>query len=245
MAVIGKDPIPTGFDAINTGGCNFGEPISSIRLELRQCAPDIWEGCTTGSDDASQVVVIPLRERQDALPFPLEGFPVPLVDPGLPEGFYHRQVSAITPDGRATRVRGMENVHLVHGPGSATANFLRHQGRWLRLGVDDYTYTGIWLCACPPEYTTAVQVTVRDGRIADVAPEDPAIGAVPEPERYLVENVFDLLQDAYARNADRVSVEYDGPFGYPRTFLITYDLQRAWEEVGGALRDLTPVRPQV
>ena len=241
MAVIGKDPIPTGFDAINTGGCNFQEPIASIRLELWQCAPSIWDGCTTGTNYASQVVVIPVREPQDILPFPLVDFSVPLVDAGLPEGFYFRQVTALTPDGRAIRVRGMESVHLVHDPGSLHANFLRHQGRWLRLGVDDYTYTGVWLCACPPEFRAEVQVIVLGGRIASVVPTDPAIGDIPEPERYLVENVFDLLQDAITRNADRISVDYDELFGYPETLLITYDLLTDEGTIGTALRDLTPL----
>ena len=243
MAVIGKDSIPTGFDAINNGGCNFREPISSIRIELWQCAPNIWDGCTIGGNYESQIVVIPVREPQDVLPFPLVGFSVPLIDAGLPEGEYARRVIVFTPEGKAIQVYGMERVHLVHDPGSALANFLRHQGRWFRLGIDDYTYAGLWFCACPPEYTAAVQVAVLNGRIADVAPEDPAIGTVPEPERYLVRNVFDLLQDAITRNADRISVEYHERVGYPRTFLITYDLLTDEGTIGGALRDLTPLRP--
>ena len=246
MAVIGKDPIPTGFDAINTGGCDFREPVSSIRIELWQCDPSPWDGCTTGAGYESQIVVIPITEPQDVLPFPLAGFDglsVPLIDPGLPEGEYVRRVIAITPDGKAIQVSNMENVHLVHDPGSDQANLLRHQGRWIRIGVDDYTYSGFWLCSCPPEYSAAVQVTVRDGRITDVTPANPDIGSIPEPERYLVENVFDLLQDAITRNADRISVDYDGPFGYPLTLLITHDYLADGDSIGTALRNLTPLRP--
>lgn len=55
--------------------------------------------------------------------------------------------------------------------------------------------------------------------------------------------MFDLLQDAITRNADRISVDYDGPFGYPETFLITYDYLADTGSVGAALRDLTPLQP--
>ena len=239
MAVIGKDPIPTGFDAINSGGCNLRVPISSIRLELWQCDPNPWDGCMTGTGYESQIVVIPIPQPTDVFPFPLDGFAVPPIDAGLPEGEYARRVIAITGDGTAIQVSNMERVHLVHDPGSLQANLLRHQGRWMRLEVADYTYTGVWLCSCPPEYRAIVQVTVRDGRIADVTPEDPAVGSIPEPERYLVEDVFDLLQDAITRDADRISVDYHERAGYPETFLITYDYMTG-EAVGAALRDLTP-----
>ena len=243
MAVIGKDPIPTGFDAINTGGCDFGEPISSVRIELWQCDPRPWDGCTTGAGYESQVAVVPVPGGGNVLPFPFDDLRAPLIDTGLPDGTYHRQVTAITPEGNAIHVPGMEDVHLVRDPGSLQADLLQHLGRWMRLGVADYTYTGVYLCACPPEYRAIVHVTVRDGRIAGVTPEDPAVGSIPEPERYLVENVFDLLQDAVTRNADRISVDYHERAGYPETFLITYDYQATGDEVGGALRDLTPLRP--
>ncbi len=243
MAVIGKDPIPTAFDAINTGGCDAGQPVTALRIELWQCDPDPWDGCTSGTGYESQQAVVPLPEPGNVFPLPLVDLPLPPIDASLPEGEYARRVVAITPDGSEIQVLGLENVHLVHDPNSLLADFLRHRGRWIKLGVADYTYTGVWLCACPPEYRAIVQVTVLNGRIADVTSEDPAVGAIPEPERYLVENVFDLLQDAITRNADRISVDYHERAGYPETFLVTYDYQATGDEVGGALRDLTPLLP--
>ena len=47
----------------------------------------------------------------------------------------------------------MESVHLVREPGSLQADLLRHRGRWMRLGVADYTYDGVWLCSLPPPST--------------------------------------------------------------------------------------------
>ena len=242
MAVIGKDPIPTAFDAINSGGCNFRMQVSSIRLELWQCDPDPWDGCTTGTGYESQIVVIPIPEPTDVFPFPLENLPVPLIDAGLPEGEYARRLIVISGDGTAIQVSGIERVHLVHEPGSLQADLLRHRGRWMRLGVADYTYDGVWLCSCPPEYQAVARVTVRDSRIAEITPENPDIDSIPEPERFLVENVFDLLQEGITRDAARISVDYDELFGYPETLVITYDYMTG-EHVGAALRDLTPLQP--
>ena len=239
MAVIGNDPIPTGFDAINSGGCNFRVPVSSIRIELWQCDPNPWDGCKTGAGYESQRVVIPIPQPTNVFPFPLGDLPVPLIDAGLPEGEYFRRVTAISTDGHAIQVSGIENVHLVHEPDSLQAALLRHQGRWIRTGIDDYTYTGRWLCPCPPEYQAGAWVTVRDGRIADIAPEDPDIGSIPEPERFLVTEVFNLLQDAITRDAARISVDYDQRYGNPVTLLITYDYLSG-DAIGAALTNLTP-----
>ena len=97
----------------------------------------------------------------------------------------------------------------------------------------------MWLCSCPPEYQAVARVTVRDSRIAELTPENPDIDSIPEPERFLVENVFDLLQEGITRDAARISVDYDELFGYPETLVITYDYMTG-EAVGAALRDLTP-----
>ena len=206
MAVIGKGPIPTAFDAINSGGCNFRMQVSSIRLELWQCDPDPWDGCTTGAGYESQIVVIPIPEPTDVFPFPLENLPVPLIDAGLPEGEYARRVIAISGDGTAIQVSNMESVHLVHEPGSLQADLLRHRGRWMRLGVADYTYDGVWLCSCPPpEYQAVARVTVRDSRIAEITPENPDIGSIPEPERFLVTRTYSISCRTASRGMPRAS----------------------------------------
>ena len=173
MAVIGNDPIPTGFDAINSGGCNFRVPVSSIRIELWQCDPNPWDGCKTGAGYDHREWSIPIPEPTDVFPFPLENLPVAAHRRRLPEGEYARRVIAISGDGTAIQVSGIENVHLVHEPGSLQAALLRHRGRWMRLGVADYTYDGVWLCSCPPEYQAGARVTVQDGRIADITPLRP------------------------------------------------------------------------
>ena len=242
MAVIGRDPVPTAFDAVSSTECSAAEPVSAIRVKLSQCDPNVRDGCRTGTPYESQVAVIPFPEPRNNFTLPLDEFPVPPVDAGLPEGRYLHQMTVIAESGAEVEVRGLFVVHLVYDPNSLQAELWRHQGRWRRTGFAmDYTYTGLWFCSCPPEYTAVVQVSVRGGRIADVTPENPEVGAVPEPDRYLVENVFGLLQDAITSNADRISMEYDERFGYPRTFLVSYDYTKAGDEVGGALRNLTPL----
>jgi hypothetical protein len=72
-------------------------------------------------------------------------------------------------------------------------------------------------------------VTVRDEAVAEATYEGEPI----ETDRVLtVEALLELLQDAYARGAERVDVTYDPEWGYPTSLYIDYDARIADEEVG-------------
>ena len=58
MAVIGQDPVPTAFDAINGGGCDFNVAIHAVRIEL------------TGSGHSRTVDIrLPALARNLGVPF--------------------------------------------------------------------------------------------------------------------------------------------------------------------------------
>ncbi len=104
--------------------------------------------------------------------------------------------------------------------------------RWEAQGISDYTYDIRRNCFCG--HVNPVRVTVRDGqriRAYDLERELELIGE--EATWYpTVDGLFDILEDAYARDAFSVRVEYDPQMGYPTSFFIDYSENMADEELG-------------
>ena len=109
------------------------------------------------------------------------------------------------------------------------------RARWQALGLNDYTYDVQRICFCP--FREGVRVTVVDGAVAGAT--DLATGEVLEPNEvqwYLtIDDLFDLVQDAYDRNAHEVQVEFDPSRGYPTRIYIDYSEMIADEELGFTL----------
>ena len=103
-AVIGQDPIPTSFDAINLGGCSFAVPVTSIRLELI-------------GEHASQTELVELDRpvTEIRIPFP-DSVRVPIIDADLKEGTYRRRVTVIAASGASAEIEGFHDIRLVAAP---------------------------------------------------------------------------------------------------------------------------------
>jgi hypothetical protein len=86
-AVLGKDPIPTGFDSANSGTCTFSRPIKSITIQLLHT-----EGPVAGTEAYSQKVT--LEKPTAEVRFPLtSGLEPPVLSSKLQPGKYHRVMS--------------------------------------------------------------------------------------------------------------------------------------------------------
>jgi hypothetical protein len=79
-----------------------------------------------------------------------------------------------------------------------------------------------------------VRVTVKDGVITGVTELASEVARDPETFR-TIDGLFDLVQDAYARDAHEVQVEFDPGRGYPTRIWIDYVQMMADEEVGFTL----------
>ena len=68
----GVDPIPSGFDAVNSAGCHFESPASLVTLELHRSGKKVFaQGI--GLDPGIPIVRFPLAgEKGDAIPADLE-----------------------------------------------------------------------------------------------------------------------------------------------------------------------------
>ena len=231
MAVIGQDSIPTAFDAINGGGCEFTVAVHSVRVELL-------------GTDGSQTVDVRLPEPSRELGVPFDNLDVPAIDADLPDGRYTRRVTmlAYVGDGEAEiEIPAFEDVYLVRDIASQQANLFRHRGRWERAGMVNYDYTGAWVCFCPEEFIATAAVSVRDGAVTSVSSAEPGIGIIPVPERFVpIADLFELLQGAVDGGAHSIDVNYDERYAYPETFFVDYDERIADEERGFVVRSFTP-----
>lgn len=111
--------------------------------------------------------------------------------------------------------------------------------RWEDADLEAYTMTLRRICFCmAPDYTGPFAVTVRGGALDSVVLE----GAPVETERALtVEDLFELIEDAYERRAEVVEVEFDETYGYPTNLSIDYSSMMADEEIGYSISMLKPV----
>lgn len=132
-------------------------------------------------------------------------------------------------------------VGPVQTPGSGASlpdSVITARARWADDAPAAYRLTLHRSCFCPPEYRGPFEVVVRDGEVETVRYEGDAV----DVERGLsVEGLFRLIEEAYARDAERVDVQFDPTWGYPARLYIDYEAQMADEEVGYEVTAMEPL----
>ncbi len=130
---------------------------------------------------------------------------------------------------------GSELGPVHHSTGLVMDRLGEQRELWEALGLEDYTYGVRRVCLCP--FREGVRVTVVDGAVAGAT--DLVTGEVLEPNEvqwYLtIDGLFDLVQDAYDRNAHEVQVEFDASCGYPTRIFIDYSEMVLDEELSFTL----------
>ena len=116
---------------------------------------------------------------------------------------------------------------------TAPVNHLGEQrALWASQDLTDYTFdvtkVCYWLCMGD------VRVTVKDGVITGVTELASEVARDPETFR-TIDGLFDLVQDAYDRDAHEVQVDFDPGRGYPTRIWIDYVEMMADEEMGFTL----------
>lgn len=122
----------------------------------------------------------------------------------------------------------------------------RNRRLWEEAEPAAYSYEVGRLCFCTPESLGPVRVVVEDGIVIDrtyVGTGDP-VDAGWADLFPLVEGLFDILEDAYDRDASDVQVTFDPTSGVPIEFSIDYILNAADDELGMSATVPVPVLPQ-
>lgn len=108
----------------------------------------------------------------------------------------------------------------------------QNRTKWEASAPASYVYAVERLCFCG--YFGAARVTVENGVAVSAVWVDPQ-GQSVEPTTELfpgVDGLFDILEDAFARNAHSVEVTYDPATGVPTEFQIDYIELAVDEELG-------------
>jgi len=97
----------------------------------------------------------------------------------------------------------------------------RNRQRWVSAGMHDYEYDFRRSCFCPPEATEEVHIVVRNDAIVSVVRTRDGRTATTQFTVWprvdeLFANVEQLLT---TRRAERLDVQYDPMYGYPRTII--------------------------
>lgn len=110
----------------------------------------------------------------------------------------------------------------------------RNRAKWTARGVQEYEFVYRLFCFCFFDLPHDAVIRVEEGEIVSV--HDLWTGTPvdnPPPDAYrTVEQMFDLLEDAFAENADSVTVTYDIHTGSPRELFIDYYEPGFDDEIG-------------
>ena len=114
------------------------------------------------------------------------------------------------------------------------------RARWENLSMTSYEYVVARSCFCPPSFLGPVRVRVEDGVVTARTFVDGTDTGPDEPGSWFpsVEGLFDLLAEAYERDAHRVEVTYDPETGVPLDVYIDYEEYIADEEQGFSVQSL-------
>ena len=103
---------------------------------------------------------------------------------------------------------------------------------WEAQRLTDYTFDVSRVCYC--QFMGDVRVTVQSGVITGVTELASEVARDPETFR-TIDGLFDLVQDAYDREAHEVQVHFNSSRGYPIRIWIDYVEMMQDEEMGFTL----------
>ncbi len=115
--------------------------------------------------------------------------------------------------------------------------------KWERRGPSAYSFDYQAICYCIDSVVRPVTISVSDEEIVQVVFRDTQqMVAVEAHAGYpTVEDLFQVIRDAIARDAHSIEVRYDPLFGYPTEASIDYQENIADEEFGFRASDLTAI----
>ncbi|MFN6563807.1 MAG: DUF6174 domain-containing protein [Nostoc sp. ChiSLP01] len=104
---------------------------------------------------------------------------------------------------------------------------------WNKQNISNYRYTFSNGCFCIPEARGPVIIEVRNGQTKSIT--SVATGQPVNPEFFqkynTIPKLFNVIQDAIARRASNLDVNYSPRLGYPTQINIDYNSQIADEEI--------------
>ena len=124
------------------------------------------------------------------------------------------------------------------------AQLRQHRQLWRNQNISSYRYTLQVSCFCTPEVTQPVVIEVRNNRVTSITA---ANTGKPVNQEYFrqynsVPKLFNIVQNAIAKNAASMSITYHPTLGYPTQINIDKDAQMADEEIYLTIENLQVIR---
>ncbi|BAY65157.1 hypothetical protein NIES22_52600 [Calothrix brevissima NIES-22] len=105
---------------------------------------------------------------------------------------------------------------------------------WEKQNILNYRYTFSNGCFCIPDARGPVVIEVRNGKTRSITSVETGL-RVTNPEYFenynTIPKLFNVIQDAIARQAFSLDVNYSARYGYPTQINIDYNAQIADEEL--------------
>jgi hypothetical protein len=118
----------------------------------------------------------------------------------------------------------------------------RNRQRWASAGVHDYEFDFQRTCFCTPDATERVHIVVRNDVITSVVRTRDAQPATTQFAVWpRVDELFEDVQQRLSPRVERLDVQYDPTYGYPRSIVVDVLLMTADDEyalTAGNLRRL-------
>ena len=119
----------------------------------------------------------------------------------------------------------------------------RHRALWQSKGVQDYQFVFSMGCFCPPEYTSPVRITIRNGHIVDAVYTElnEPIPAQRRAQLLTLDELFDVAE-GYAYSADSVMLLFDTSNGFISSLSVDQIKNAIDDELGYSVSDFVPER---
>jgi hypothetical protein len=147
-----------------------------------------------------------------------------------------RRLARLAALGALLLVGGCE---LVTGPGEP-GRLEEARLLWDRVGPRDYAFEFTPNCFCALG-GQRIRVTVDDGAVirARMISTDSPVEAYLFASIPTIPELFDIIENAFDRDAHDIDASYDGSYGYPVSVAIDYDQNAIDEEYGFTISGFT------
>ncbi len=124
--------------------------------------------------------------------------------------------------------------------GDDLSEVAQQRRQWERLGIDAYEYDLTIFCFCA--HVDPVRVQVRADTVFSAILVETGVPVEESFRARTINELFDIIEDAVAQEADQLDVEYDEAFGYPSRIYVDYRITVLDEEITFVAENLRSLR---
>ncbi len=125
----------------------------------------------------------------------------------------------------------LEQETRVTPENSSTAQLQRNKQLWAKQNISNYRFT--LRQSCCRSFETPVNIEVRNGQVASIVPATQELSFNREDFTHhaSIAKLFDVVEDAIAKEAEDLLVTYHPTLGYPTQISINYDQWTVHDEL--------------